>query len=322
MTASYIEMIKYRRPEGSRYQKKFCRRFLEPVFGKPDAHGNYTLIVGDNPNIAFMAHHDTVHHSDSLQTVVIDGDFVVTTGKDCLGADCTTGVYIILKMIEAQVPGVYVVHAAEEIGCKGSAALVAQHPAWIDTVKAAISFDRKGYDSIITHQLGGRCCSEAFSDSFAAILGGEFKSDPTGSYTDSNEYVGAIGECTNLSVGYFNQHTPNEAQDMAFMEELIEHLISADWSKLVFERKPGEEEQEPFYNGKNYCRQFSTVDCYDDLDYSFKTELSSNEKLDMMSVIKRYPEQVAEILNSFGYNAGGLIDDCVDLKDRSKYRGA
>ena len=52
--------------------------------------------------------------------------------SSCLGADCTTGIWLIMNMIEAKViEGVYVIHAAEEVGCKGSRALVADDPEWL-----------------------------------------------------------------------------------------------------------------------------------------------------------------------------------------------
>ena len=341
LAPNLADMLSYKRPQGSRYQKKFCRRFLEPVFGQPDRHGNYTLIINNHnntlPNIAFMSHHDTVHKDDGIQSLFYQGDVVGTTGKDCLGADCTTGVYIMLRMIEAKVPGVYVVHAAEEIGCVGSSNLVKDAPSWIDHVKAAISFDRKGFDSIITHQMCMRTCSDAFADSFSAILDMGHKKDDTGSYTDSNEYVGVIGECTNLSVGYLNQHTIRETQDLAFVEYLIDHLINADWSCLVFKRQAGDVEYDKNYytfgkkgssKSTNSGYGWPSLDYYDDTyyqektDYAYKGEPSISELQDLVSVIKKYPEQIADILASYGYSADGLIDDCVDLRDKwnRKYR--
>jgi hypothetical protein len=140
---SYIEMLRYKRPEGSDTQKQFCERFLEPIFGKPDAHGNYVKILGDKPQVSFMSHHDTVHKDCGMQEVWVADD-VVMSNSNCLGADCTTGVYIMLCMIEMNVPGVYVIHAGEEIGCVGSRALVESNPDWFDHVKYAISFDRRG----------------------------------------------------------------------------------------------------------------------------------------------------------------------------------
>ena len=65
MSHSLIEMLRYKRPEGSVTQREFCKRFLEPTFGRPDKHGNYIHIVGDKPNLCFTAHHDTVHKDDA-----------------------------------------------------------------------------------------------------------------------------------------------------------------------------------------------------------------------------------------------------------------
>ena len=314
---NFIDMLGYKRPEGSRYQKKFCRRFLEPVFGKPDAHGNYTLSVGDKPRIAFMAHHDTVHHSDGRQVVQIMDDHVYSSGNDCLGADCTTGIYIMLRMIEENISGIYVVHAGEEIGCVGSSALVKDFPAWIGQVDAAISFDRKGYTSIITHQMGARTCSDAFADSLADILDMSMVKDSTGAYTDSNEYVDYISECTNISVGYFNQHTKKESQDLVFLEYFIQALIDADWSQLVFKRAIGVVEYSSYDIGPYKSgRKVPTHDYYDD-PWNDKYLLDEEPDCgDIKSVMKRYPDQVAQILQSYGYSADGLLDDCVDLKEK------
>lgn len=328
---NYLDMLAYCRPEGSRYQKKFCRRFLEPVFGKPDLHGNYSLIIGDKPKVAFMSHHDTVHHKDARQSVRIDGDFARTDGNDVLGADCTTGIYIMLRMIEANVAGVYVIHAAEEVGCVGSAALVKDFPSWINHVDFAISFDRMGYSSVITHQTSMRTCSEEFANSLIDILDLGYKTDDTGVYTDSNEYTDFIAECTNISVGYFKQHTKNENQDLVFLETLINQLVVADWSKLVKARVPGQRVYDASYFRSNYKytgRAVNSMDYYDDPWDDFYTAGrfaedragSGNDIKDMMSVIKRYPEQVAILLESYGYNYDGLLDDCEQLKEKQQRR--
>lgn len=345
---NFIDMLAYRRPQGSRYQQKFCRRFLEPVFGKPDMHGNYYMVIGDKPRVAFMAHHDTVHRTDGRQNVLIDGDFVKVAGNsNCLGADCTTGVYIMLRMIEAGVQGVYVVHASEEIGCLGAAALVKDFPSWINHVDFAISFDRMGYDSIITHQTAMRTCSDEFARSLADILDLDYKLDDTGVYTDSNEYVDFIAECTNISVGYFSQHTSKERQDLAFLEALIQSLCEADWSQLVKKRVAGTQEYASYlysrkprggwgnYYGRyddwedekdfgDFRRPVSSMDYYDDpwsKDYGNKVVNPTGDALkDLVSVIQRYPSQVAQILESYGYSYDGLLDDCVDLKEKWERR--
>jgi len=118
-----IEMLAYCRPQHSETQREFCDKFLRPVFGQPDNEGNYILVVGHAPTICFASHHDTVHKTDGMQKVLVKGDnasLPPLSDSSCLGADCTTGIWLQLEMIRAGVEGVYVVHASEEIGCLGS----------------------------------------------------------------------------------------------------------------------------------------------------------------------------------------------------------
>lgn len=194
--------------------------------------------------------------------------------SNCLGADCTAGVWLILEMIKAQVPGVYVIHNDEEIGRIGAELIVKKysevvdfidnlvdfpiakyrpagvengwaglpfeekvealpHYFWIEYVDIAMSFDRKDYHSIITKQRGSRTASDSFAEMLSSILSPDLlaagypalKADPTGSFTDSASYDKLIKECTNLSVGYFDQHTSRETQDMTFIVALRDSLI-------------------------------------------------------------------------------------------------
>ena len=101
MSYSLIEMLRYKRPEGSVTQREFCKRFLEPTFGRPDRHGNYVHIVGDKPNLCFTAHHDTVHKDDGMQQLIVMNDVVSVADpkkSSCLGADCTTGVWLMCSL--------------------------------------------------------------------------------------------------------------------------------------------------------------------------------------------------------------------------------
>ena len=123
-----ISMLQTMRPAYSLAEQRFCETYLEPVFGKPDTHGNYILSVGVDPNIAFTAHTDTVHRQEGIQTLSVEDNFITTMTGSCLGADCTTGLWLMLGMIEAGIEGVYIAHAAEEIGGIGSSSLVADNP--------------------------------------------------------------------------------------------------------------------------------------------------------------------------------------------------
>jgi len=303
---SLVEMLRYMRPEGTSTQREFCERFLEPVFGEPDEHGNYVTQVGFEPHLCFTAHHDTVHKQEGMQKVVVTNDVVsVADSKvsSCLGADCTTGIYIILNMIEAGIEGTYVIHAAEEVGCKGSAALVDDMPDWLMYTQAVISFDRYGDKSVITHQMGMRTASDAFAKSFSDALNmPQLKADDGGSYTDSNEYSLLIPECTNISVGYYGQHGVNETQDLEYLDQLMLALESADWSKLVFKRDPSVIES-LYYDKKSYA-----ID-------------NTKDKADvdgLMDLVIEYPQAVAEMLREYGWTPMSLMEEC-QIDDMSHY---
>ena len=295
---SLIEMLKYRRPQGSKTQDKFCKRYLEPVFGKPDSHGNYILHLGDSP-ICFTAHHDTVHHKDGFQIVTVSGDIVTTSDKDsnCLGADCTTGIWLILGMIEAGVAGTYVIHAAEESGCIGSRALVDDSPLWLESIQAVISFDRMGQESIITHQCGMRTASDAFAVSLSqALCMPMLRPDPTGVYTDSESFAHIIPECTNISVGYLAQHTKQESQDLFFADSLLESLIKAGWQALVIERDPAE------YDNSEDSLYWSGFD-------RGVSRKGGDRLSELSNLCFDYPDEIAMILDSYGITPYDLYQE-------------
>ena len=297
------------RPQGSDAQQLFCERFIEPTFGKPDDHGNYILQIGQKPKHCFTAHHDTVHRQGGMQKLVVTNDIVTVADpkvSSCLGADCTSGVYIILSMIEAGIEGTYVIHAAEEVGCKGSMEMVRDYPMWLTYTKAVISFDRYGDNSVITHQMGFRTASDAFANSFADALSmPQLKPDTGGSYTDSNEYAEIVPECTNISVGYYSQHSTTESQDLAYLEKLVYALENADWSKLVYERDPTV--VETISRSSRYGYSFG----YDDYGLgSFKYESSMDNVGQLFEIVADNPFAVAELLDSLGMTPLDLMEEC------------
>lgn len=314
-TYTLLEMLKYKRPEGSRSQVVFNMKFIEPYFGEPDIHGNYIKVVnkydGSSPNICFAAHHDTVHDEPGMQELTVKNE-IVTLARDetsnCLGADCTTGIWLILNMIEACIPGVYVIHASEESGCQGSKALVRSKPDWLQHIESVISFDRYGEKSIITHQMGGRTASNTFAKKLSEILNmPKLKADSHGSYTDSNEYRKLVSECTNISVGYLNQHSTKESQNLRYSRELLNALLSADWSKLTFHR----DQFVPDYDDYSGVYKHMGFDyLQDDFDFPYSdgsTDYYEDE--DLFEIICDYPEEVASLLKSFGYEAAQLAYD-------------
>ena len=247
--------------------------------------------MGKDPNVAFCAHYDTVHKEGGVQRVKDDGELLTAPDSDCLGADCTTGIYIIMQMISQGIPGVYIVFADEEVGCLGSNAMAqdlarsnGDHP--LDSVDIMMSFDRFGNNSIITHQMGHRTASDEFAASLAAELEMPLKADPTGSYTDSNEFASLIPECTNVSVGYMNQHTAKEYQDISYLNELLYNLSYVEWDKLVVSRDHCLEEQ-------------LIVDQYEE---------SEEEDL-MEALVYENISDISTLLFQLGYTPSSIIDE-------------
>lgn len=206
---------------------------------KEDSIGNYFLKIGESETM-FCSHLDTAAHKK--EKVVHDifkskaGDTGVgTDGSTLLGADDKAGVVLMLNMIEHKIPGLYYFFIGEETGLVGSKGALKNYSDVFSNYKRCISFDRRDYGSVITKQMGRVCCSSEFAEGLIKELskgGMVYKQDPTGIYTDSAVFTSVIPECTNLSVGYFNEHSVREVQNITYLEELAAALLVVDWEKL------------------------------------------------------------------------------------------
>jgi hypothetical protein len=67
----------------------------------------------------------------------------------------------------------------------------------------------------------------------------ELRLDNTGVFTDSASFMDLIAECTNVSVGYFSEHTHDEMQNITYLEKLARACIKTDWNALSIKRKVG-----------------------------------------------------------------------------------
>jgi len=220
--------------------------FITPGLTR-DQYGNYYTIIGDS-DTAFTCHLDTA--SRTKDNVVLVGykkdgqDFIMTDGTSILGADDKSGVAVIMYMIANNVPGVYWFFYGEERGGIGSGKVAMDYESYpfMKKIKKMISFDRRNYYSVITSQMGLECCSNDFAQSLCGELnksGLKLNLDPTGVFTDSANFIDIIPECTNVSVGYFNEHTHDELQNITYLERLAKACVAADWGKLTVKRKIG-----------------------------------------------------------------------------------
>ncbi len=238
----FLELTSITVPYGSEYlyYKGVLNGLINfPLFQQGE---NFYHVVGDGTSdTLFCAHLDT---ACSTARPVRHGFFnstIYTKSDTLLGADDKAGVLALITLIEAKVPGTYYFFAGEEAGRKGSLTAAYQHKEYFSKFKRAITFDRRGKGSIITSQLYGECCSDMFAGALIDEFGCEnlkFVNDPTGSYTDTASFMKIIPECTNISIGYNNEHTSNETINIDYAHKVSMAATQIDWDHLPVDRDP------------------------------------------------------------------------------------
>jgi hypothetical protein len=246
-------------------------------------------------------------------------------------------VWLFLQMIDRNVPGTYLFHRGEERGGIGSKAMAKHHSGFIKTHTHAIAFDRRDTCSVITHQSRGRCCSDKFATHFAVLLSDSvygLKPDSGGIYTDTAEYTGLVGECTNVSVGYFNEHGGSEVLDMEYLSWLLDRLLNLDIATIhsVSERNAGDPDPDwlgryaGYYKGygaayddnwTNY-RGLSLVPDEDEFQYDAYRDHTDVTKLTTKAltkwVRKADTRDIVELIQSLADDAAYFADELMQLE--------
>jgi hypothetical protein len=285
-TERLFGMLRTCRPHGSPAEHDFIVRFLLPLGAEADAFGNLWLRIDDAP-VLWSSHVDTCHRQGGEQSILVHNSLVqlpVGSPSNCLGADCTAGVWLMTEMIHACVPGLYVFHRGEERGGLGSRHVAQYEPQRLEGITAAIALDRRDTQSIITHQGGARCCSDSFAHSLAGAIGLGHRADPTGLFTDTANYVDLVGECTNVSVGYNDEHTRSETLDLAYLLTLRDALVTIDTHRLSCTRQSGE------------------TDAWLDIPYRHADPSA------LLDILTTHPEAVAHFLTAAGITADEIED--------------
>jgi hypothetical protein len=304
--AELIAIHSYRRPHDTKAERAFIKRFIDSVPGMgKDGFGNRMITVGDSPTVCYSSHTDTVHLQPGKQPVRIGDDDIMTLTdgslSDCLGADDGAGIWLMLEMIRAGRPGLYIFHRGEECGGLGSQWIAAKTPEIFDGVDYAIAFDRMGYDSVITHQ-GEKTASETFAESFASEVGvNGLYPDDTGLFTDTANYNHLVRECSNVSVGYHKQHGPNESLDLRFLIRMRDGLLNFDHGNLIVDRELDDFGYAPLpYYGKEPAYGNYAVD----LDKPYE-----RHDLSLQDAILDYPEVAEEILQAHGVTLDQFLQE-------------
>jgi len=237
-----------------------------PFITEIDPKGNaWTCITRKDvslPNTMFSCHLDTAGHDLCLTGAHRKGTKVFSNGKSILGADDKVGATVMIKMIEANIPGFYVFHVGEERGGVGSGYLSKiftdqkkfkgeekdKPPLlrWVEKLNKCVAWDRRNTGSIITHQGSSRTCSDAFGTALAEAYGMGHKLDTGGTFTDTKNYRSIISECTNISAGFFNEHMNTESVDIEYVKQLVEKSLKINWEELPTSRDYTKEETKSY----------------------------------------------------------------------------
>lgn len=205
-----------------------------------------------NNKTLFIAHVDTVHRDTGANKIRKTQTHWYADGAP-LGADDGAGCAMLMHLIHSGVRGYYIFSQGEECGGIGAKFIANNNSALLKQFDRAIAFDRRGIDSVISHQGMGRCASDNFCQSLASALNQHndllmYSPDDTGVYTDTAEFTDDIPECTNISVGYYNEHGERENLDIVHFTALAKAACLVDWDALPTERDP----TVPDYKGYKY----------------------------------------------------------------------
>lgn len=294
---------------------------------------SFVRVIGEGSPILWSTHIDTVHADDAgtEQKIMFDRESMMAYSKsnNPLGADNAAGMWLLLEMIEAGVPGTYVYHRGEECGGLGSSAMVKWWSEMLATHTHAIAFDRRGCTDVITHQFSGRCCSERFANQLCGLLEMGYEPSDGGSFTDTANYTTLIPECTNVSVGYQHEHTSSETLDLEHLLKLRDKVIAIFKAapELIVERKVTDTDDDRFslytfpdYKGNRVRKDTGKREAnwYPDPDLMDEYDVTGLSARELVAEIKDDPNGYADLLMRFAEELVYLRADEYDEPDKEQ----
>ena len=205
---------------------------------------------GARARTLFTAHVDTAHPKDAGVALVVNNDgYIMTDDATCLGADDGAGVWVLMQMIAAHVPGTYAFFVGGEKLHQGSRYFAAHYRNVLEEGNSSrayrfgkfdrcIAFDQEGKTSVVTVHSNRRAASDAFAQTLANKLtqtmdgNWRWKLDPHGIDSNSAILTHLIPECPSISVGFKASRTPRESLDVYFLQDLALTCCEIDWEKL------------------------------------------------------------------------------------------
>ena len=243
----------------------FCKEVLNSCYEKGmivEKKGSYLVAVGSK--IGLVAHLDT--SGDRYPNNIVYNKKYITAIDSILGADDRVGVFIILKMLEyGYRPTILFTHG-EEKGGLGARDFVEDYS---DIgVNYLVQLDRRG-DGVVFYNNDNR----EFIDYILSFRDKE----EFGSFSDISVLCPNcnVSGC-NLGVGYFNEHTSSEYQDLNILAntiEVVKKLLDDENNSKYFEYEEGDYGIYDVYEGSGtsdyiiYEGEYLTLEEYYDKIY-------------------------------------------------------
>lgn len=272
----FASLLTTKRPantQGEDFARHFVLKTLTALVYEPntqvDTHNNIIVdLRNGTSNVLFSAHYDSAHRGAQTEytnkvAITSDGDLC---GVDaCIGADDASGIYVMLRMIQHGVPALYIFHQGEEVGGLGSYHIAEKTPELLDGITHAIAFDRRGTRDVVWMQGGEDCASEGCAGVIAHTLNQlnpafAYAPSDQGSFTDTKVYRDLVPECFNISVGYDNEHTPSETQDVKHLLALADACCAFPWHTLPVWRDPITAKYDDRYGSRAFSGYSSWAD--------------------------------------------------------------
>lgn len=183
------------------------------------------VVTNSKCNLWLSAHADQVFTNGKASHFLSDGDVISgytdNFQRTSLGADDKNGIWIIMKMIESgRIPNI-IISYGEEVGLLGIRDVIGKIKFKDDDY--CIVLDRRGFGQVLSKGCGSTYAKN-LGNKLIEFLGNGFY-DATGTVSDANvisEYI----ETVNMSVGYYNAHTPREYTSFTELQWTLDSIKS------------------------------------------------------------------------------------------------
>lgn len=257
-----IRVLQYKTTDIIPYIKQTLERLHYEVLTDDD---NYIIGVPEtlrhksHPRVCFVAHMDVVSNRKEPPKIELNGLRLKNTGGGCLGADDRAGVFAILENIEyAKYKPLVIFTNYEEVGGRGvkhlcSAAHKAVFEPYAEFVDLFVEPDRMRGNEYVWYS---NVCPKVVHQ-WAQSFG--FKPDH-GSYSDVKTLTETYKKPhINISVGYRNQHGPEETLDISELMFTIRAMSRMLASRIPVHVMSDSDISTPSYYGTGYEKPANTA---------------------------------------------------------------